>query len=264
MMTPEDREALQRAARMLESPGFVARLARWVGMPIEQLMKRLPKSAAEMVHRAVSSALEQCLHVALFKLEDGWTWFRSEPKMKVLAAATGAAGGALGIGALAVELPVTTSVMLRSIAEIARNEGEDVRSPEGRVACLEVLALGGGNPGGDPPEASYFALRAALAREVTDALRHLATNTASRKTPPVLVRLLNAIASRFSVAVTEKAAAGAVPVIGAIGGATVNALFMDHFQDIAHGHFTVRRLQRKYGEDEVRTEYQRCLSEMRG
>jgi hypothetical protein len=263
VMNAEDRDALERAVRILETPGFVARLANWFGIPIEQLIKRLPGSAAEMVNRAVSSALEQCLQVALFKLESDWIWFRSEAKMKAIVAATGAAGGAFGLGALTIELPVTTSVMLRSIAEIARGEGEDVRSPGGRVACLEVLALGGGSAADDISKASYFALRAALAREVSDALSHLATQTASRDSAPVLIRLIEAIAARFGVVVSEKVAAGAVPVIGAIGSATVNALFMDHFQDVAHGHFTVRRLERRYGVDAVRAEYDRFLESMR-
>jgi EcsC protein family len=263
VMNSEDRDALERAVRTLETPGFVARLANWVGIPVEQIVKRLPGSASEIVNRAVSGALKQCLHVALYKLESDWSWFRSESTMKAIVAATGAAGGAFGLGALTIELPVTTSVMLRSIAEIARGEGEDVRSPEGRVACLEVLAIGSGSAADDVSKTSYFVLRAALAREVTDALGHLAAQTASRDTAPVLVRLLEAIAARFGVVVSEKAAAGAVPVIGAIGSATVNALFMDHFQDVAHGHFTVRRLERKYGADLVRTEYDRHLESMR-
>ena len=74
---------------------------------------------------------------------------------------------------------------------------------------------------------------------------------------PVIVRFIQAVAQRFGVQVSEKAAAQALPAIGAVGGATVNALFMDHFQDMAHGHFTVRRLERKYGETFVRQEYER-------
>src|SRR3712207_7386206 len=38
--------------------------------------------------------------------------------------------------------------------------------------------------------------------------------------------------------------AQAVPVLGAISGAAVNTLFIDHFQSLAQGHFTVRRLER--------------------
>lgn len=262
VMTSEDQEALSRAVRTLETPGFVARVANWAGVPVEKLLKRLPPSTMEVVHRAVSGALEQCLQVALYKMESDWAWFRSRAAMKATVAATGAAGGAFGLGALTIELPVTTSVMLRSIAEIARAEGEDVRSDEGRLACLEVLALGGGSSADDLSKAGYFGVRAALAKEVTEALKHLA-KTAGRETAPVLIRLIESIGARFGIVVSEKAAAGAIPVIGAIGSATLNTLFMAHFQDVAQGHFTVRRLERAYGQPEVRAEYDRILGAMR-
>jgi hypothetical protein len=46
-----------------------------------------------------------------------------------------------------------------------------------------------------------------------------------------------------------------VPVIGAAGGALVNMLFINHFQDMARGHFTVRRLERIYGAHVVGAAY---------
>jgi hypothetical protein len=46
-------------------------------------------------------------------------------------------------------------------------------------------------------------------------------------------------------------------VVGAVGGAAVNLAFIEHFQDVARGHFTVRRLERVYGVDTVRNEYDR-------
>jgi hypothetical protein len=52
-------------------------------------------------------------------------------------------------------------------------------------------------------------------------------------------------------------AAQAVPVIGAAGGAVINLLFIDHFQDMARGHFIVRRLERAYPPEMVREEYER-------
>jgi hypothetical protein len=262
-MNTEDQEALLRAVRTLETPGFVARLAGWVGVPVDSLMKRLPGPATAVVNRAVNAALNRCMGLALVHMEESWAWTRSEGAMKVAVMATGATAGAFGLAALTIELPVTTSVMLRSIAEIARAEGEDVRADEGRLACLEVLALGGGHPTDDNAKAGYFGIRAALAREVSEALQHLASRAAGRESAPVIIRFIEAIGARFGIVVSEKVAAGAVPVIGALGGATVNALFMDHFQDMAHGHFTVRRLERKYGVDAVRLAYDQCLREMR-
>jgi hypothetical protein len=72
---------------------------------------------------------------------------------------------------------------------------------------------------------------------------------------PAIVRLITQISSRFGVEVSEKAAAQAMPIIGAAGGALVNVLFIDHFQDMARGHFIVRRLERLHGSDMVRAAY---------
>jgi hypothetical protein len=36
----------------------------------------------------------------------------------------------------------------------------------------------------------------------------------------------------------------------------VNTVFIDHFQQVAHGHFTVRRLERQYGNETIEAVYQ--------
>ena len=59
---------------------------------------------------------------------------------------------------------------------------------------------------------------------------------------------------------SQKLAAQAVAVVGALGGAALNLAFAEHFQDVARGHFTVRRLERVYGCDPVRAEYDRLKS----
>ena len=72
---------------------------------------------------------------------------------------------------------------------------------------------------------------------------------------PALVRLIGVLSSRFGIVVSEKVAAQAVPVMGAAGGALINTLFIDHFQNMARGHFIVRRLERIYGHDAVERAY---------
>jgi hypothetical protein len=54
----------------------------------------------------------------------------------------------------------------------------------------------------------------------------------------------------------------ALPVVGAAGGASINLLFIDHFQNVAQAHFTIRKLERKYGQDAVRVEYERIKREL--
>jgi len=96
-----------------------------------------------------------------------------------------------------------------------------------------------------------------LAKTVAEAARFVAERSIVDKGAPVLVRFIAHVASRFGVMVTQKVAAQALPVVGALGGAAVNYAFIEHFQQMARGHFTVRRLERKYGEQAVRAEYQR-------
>ena len=72
---------------------------------------------------------------------------------------------------------------------------------------------------------------------------------------PVLLKFVTQVAARFGVVVSQKVAAQALPIVGALGGAAVNYAFMEHFQEIARGHFTVRRLERLFGKGAIRAEY---------
>ena len=53
-----------------------------------------------------------------------------------------------------------------------------------------------------------------------------------------------------------KVAAQAVPIVGAASGAAINLLFVTSFQKIASGHFVVRRLERTYGFEGVKSAYE--------
>lgn len=150
--------------------------------------------------------------------------------------------------------------MLRSIADIARSEGESLHDPETALACLEVLAHGGRSVSDDGAESGYFAVRAAMAQQLSAAAHYVAAHGFASKGAPVLVSLVSRVAARFSVNVGEKLAVQAVPLVGAVSGATLNTVFMRHFQAMARGHFIVRRLERRYGEDAVRRAYEALTS----
>jgi hypothetical protein len=169
--------------------------------------------------------------------------------------ASGGIGGAFGLPGLVFELPVSTTIMLRSIADIARGEGHDVSTIETKLSCLEVFALGGRSPQDDATESAYWAVRMAVSRAVSEAAAFFAERGLVEKSAPAIVRLIGVIASRFGIVVTEQAAAKAIPLIGAAGGTVINVLFMDHFQAIARGHFIVKRLEAKYGKELVRRLY---------
>ena len=129
-------------------------------------------------------------------------------------------------------------------------------APLCRSSCLSVFALGSTrDTRDDAAESGYFAVRSALATAVTEAARHIAQKGLAKEGAPALVRLVALIAARFGVVVSEKAAAQAIPILGAAGGALINTIFIGHYQDMARGHFTVRRLERLHGELAVREAY---------
>lgn len=245
---------LHRAKQLLEHPSLAVKLTNLIGTPIEKAMAILPKRASALVNDATAKSLRAALRVAVVTMRK-----RPRPASrlahKALAVGSGAAGGFFGLPALAIELPLSTTIILRSIADIARSEGEDLSRPEARLACVEVFAFGGASRGDDAAETGYFAVRSALTYAVAEAAQFIAEKGIIEEGAPVLVRLVAQIASRFSVAVSEKVAAQAVPVVGAMGGAAVNALFVSHFQAMATGHFIIRRLERSHGLEDVRRAY---------
>jgi EcsC protein family len=91
---------------------------------------------------ATSEGLEAALKVALRTLPPS-PRTNSQFLHRAIATASGAAGGTFWLAALPVELSVSTVIMLRSIADIARSEGEDHSDPEAALPCVEVFALGG-------------------------------------------------------------------------------------------------------------------------
>jgi hypothetical protein len=145
--------------------------------------------------------------------------------------------------------------MLRSVADIAKSEGENVTHIDTRLACLTVFALGGRSAKDDAAESGYFAARVAMAGAVSEASKYLAEKGMSKVGAPALIRLTSLIASRFGVVVSEKAAAQAIPILGAASGALINTLFIEHFQNMARGHFIVRRLEKIHGAEPVKLAY---------
>jgi hypothetical protein len=255
-MTPEDLATLRRAVRSLEHPDLAARLTNMMGKPIELIGHVLPDSASHAIATATSRGLEVALRTMQRTPHAG-----SQLLHKALATASGAAGGAFGLATLPIELPVSTIIMLRSIADIARSEGEDLSDPESALSCVQVFALGGRAGSADASQSGYFAVRGMLAKSVTEAARFIAERGVIEEGAPVLVPFITQVASRFGVVVTQKVAAQALPIVGALGGAAVNYAFIEHFQEVARGHFTVRRLERVYGKNAVRTEYERLAQD---
>jgi hypothetical protein len=254
-LNKDDLDDLRYAKTLLETPSLAARISNLLGMPIERGFDHLPSKWRGVVQMATEKSLNKALNFAIRTMNDRTRPASSDKAHKMLVFATGAGGGSFGLPALTIELPVTTTIMLRSIADIARSEGEQIRLLETKIACLEVFALGGKPKRDDGSETGYFVIRAALARTISNATKYLTEKGLTREGAPVLVKFITALASRFGIIVSEKVAAQAIPLIGAAGGALINTIFIDHFQNMARGHFIIRRLEKLYDKDSIRQEY---------
>ena len=254
VLSPADRAALKVAVKYLESPNFAAKLADYAGVPVNRVLGLLPKAANRQLSGMVRSAVMKGLDFAIDTLDDKPSSSPANRFSSFLVGVTGGVSGVFGFGALAVELPLTTTLMLRSIAEIAQHEGEDLSQIEARLACLEVFAFGTKRTN-DNLDVGYYAARALISKYTSDVAALVLERGAIDASAPVVASLVSEIVSRFGLVVSDKVAAGAVPILGAVGGATVNVIFMDHFQRIARGHFTLRRLERSYGAANVRLHY---------
>lgn len=269
---------IAEAAEYLEQPRFLMRAANLLGKPAEAVLHALPLRAQSLVGEATSEALRRGLEWAIWTLPLAPTviqppsWPSAERRVSTLwhrhrhtalAAMAGAGGGLLGMPGLAAELPATTMLMLRSIASIAAEHGADLSDPRTRIDCLTVLSIG--SQPLEEMDSAYFTARMGLAMAVRKAKGYVATHSAQElgrvlvrgaRPPLALVRLLNKVAARFQIVVTQKMAAQAVPITGALLGAAVNAAFTDHFNRVAHYHFGIVSLEQLHGRHRVQQAYE--------
>lgn len=268
-LSPDDQRFLAAAAAFLEHPSFLTRVAKLVGKPAETVLAVLPQAANKLITESTHSAMLR-----------GVEWVSSTIRVPPQAMSTrrrlvslidthahtavtalsGAGGGFFGVAGLAVEIPVTTLIMLRSIASIAAASGADLSDPQTRLECLSVLSLG--TPADKQMQSTYLTTRLSTSLAVREASGFLAktggqelSEAIAKGSAPMLVRVLEAIGTRFQVVVTEKVAAQMVPVVGAAMGAIVNASFTDYFNRIARYHFGIVALERRYGQPLVNVAY---------
>ena len=181
-LSKNDLATLGAAVSQLERSSIAGKLAAVVGMPADKLLGWLPKSIQNQIDRVTEEALARALSVAMISMDDEAVKSPWKLTHKVAATLSGVTGGLFGAPALFAELPVTTVIILRSIADFARSHGENLSDPAVRLACLEVFALGSddklvtvdaGREDSQVQEeyihATYFIARAAMAQQVTAA-----------------------------------------------------------------------------------------------
>lgn len=268
-MNDEEEIFIRDAVRFLDRPSFLVRLANTLGKPMELAVRTLPAKQQQKIHRATQMALKKGLVVVTKTMGEGpkaKSFARSNQRSRRVGrwhSATsfglGTVGGFFGMLSLPVELPLTTAVILRSIASIADEFGMDLNDPQTQLECLYILSLGAPETKDDDAmNSAYWSSRAAFSRLADEAARFLASKTThqlsqelERRSAPILMRFIAQVAARFEVVVSEKMMAEAVPIIGAIGGGMINAAFTDYFSEVARYHFGLRALEVKHGREAI-------------
>ncbi len=254
----------------MQNLGWAIRNVNKIGNTVETGINYVPEKALVKVQKITEKVLLKVVKANLLTIKKNQTFKKpSINTYKSIVTSTGALSGffgsstGLGTAIFASEVTLTTKFLMRTIMDIARSEGEDIYTLEGQMACLQVFALGGDAKDDDGMETSYYTTRMAL----NSALKNVSTASIKMSLDNlvkgvgvlgsnVVGNFLSKIATRLSLLISEKFLAQAVPVVGAIGGGGLNYVFVDHFQRMATAHFRVRRLERKYGEDVIKSIYQ--------
>ncbi|HCQ84135.1 MAG TPA: peptidase, partial [Verrucomicrobiales bacterium] len=198
---------LRQARLLLEQPTLVMRMTQHLGRPVERVMEAMPRIIRATIETSSVVALRQATRVATWTLNKKQVRPSSEGFHQVALLVSGGMGGTLGLATLIWELPLSTTLMLRSIADIARSEGHSLRSPETLTSCLEVFAMEGGAESHPEHTHHYWAVRLALAKAVSEATVALAGAQAAKGATIAFTRLISVVAARFGLILSQQAAA---------------------------------------------------------
>lgn len=220
---PVDAEAeLDRLATLYRGAGSGGvQMLNLLGSQAEHLLDRLPESARAGLLGATEQALKAAMAAAQGSrgaVPDQKAWVNT-----AVTTAMGAAGGFGGLPGALVELPLTTTVLLRAIQGVAAEHGFDPAAENVQFDCIRVFSAAGPLDSDDGSDLSFLSLRLTL-------------------NGGTLQRVIAATAPKLATALGQKLAAQTVPVLGAVAGATTNYVYTRYYQDIARVHFGLRRL----------------------
>lgn len=220
---PVDAEAeLDRlAARYRDAGGPGLRLLTALGGRAEGLLDRLPAELRDGLGVATERALTLAMRTAqgsrgVIPDQPGWVDIAAT-------AAMGAAGGFGGLPGALVELPATTTVLLRSIQGVAAQTGFDPGAENVQFDCIRVFAAAGPLAHDDGADLGFLSLRLTL-------------------TGGTVQKLIASVSPRLAAVMGQKLAAQSVPLLGAVTGAGINYLYTRYYREMAHVHFGLRRL----------------------
>lgn len=229
---PTEIDALARRYRRANGP--VMQLMNRLGASLEGQLDLLPEPVRIRLEQATAHALEAAYGVARRSPDLG----RRGPMVAVVM--SGAAGGAGGIGSALAEIPVSVTLILTAIRAEARAAGLDPDALGVREECLRVFGAGSPLAGDDGVNTSFLTARLAL-------------------TGQAVQNLIATIAPRFAAVLGQKLAAQAVPVLGAVTGAALNAAFLSYYRELARIRFALIRLSSVHGAEPVTDAFRKAV-----
>lgn len=223
-------QVAELARRYKRANGPVIRLVNRLGNTLEGQMSALPDALRSQIERVTAQALETSYGIAARTPDLG----QRGPLAAVIA--TGAAGGAGGLPTAIAELPVTVTLFLNAIRAEARTAGLDPNEDWVRSECLQVFAAGSPLAQDDGVNTSFLASRLAVSGSAVQ-------------------NLITTIAPKLAAVLGQKLAAQAVPILGAVSGAALNAAFLSYYREVARVRFELLKLGQLYGTDAVEAEF---------
>ncbi len=227
-------ELRQSMAVLASRGGLILRMVGSLSGLAGQLLSRgmqtiasAPKASAA-VQSVAEFALRRAFDIAILGLQQPGEPNRSRRLSRPLVILSGAVAGFIGLPGFLPDATVTSLAIMREIARVAQEQGEDLTHEQTRASCLEVFALAPAIDGQTKSDLNYFSARLMMQGR------------------PLAI-LFTEVASRYGLSLSQKFALQAMPVLGAVGGASLNSAFLNHYRSIAKAHFTIRRLERTYG-----------------
>ncbi|VDC31745.1 EcsC family protein [Pseudogemmobacter humi] len=223
---PEARIAIAALAlRWKKANGPVMGLLIRFGGRLENQLSALPAGFRNSIEQVTARALETSYGIA----RHGGRLPGSGERGTMAAAMTaGLAGGAAGLPGSIAELPFTITVLLHAIRREATKAGFDPDDPWIMAEALRTLSSGSPIAADDGIDTTFLSARIAL-------------------TGPALQRLIATVAPKLAAALGQKLAAQAVPVLGAVSGAALNAAFLRYYREMAAIRFGLLRLAETHG-----------------
>jgi EcsC protein family len=213
---------LDRIAKHYRSAGGTGvQMLNALGGKAEGLLDQLPANVRDGLTEATERAL-------LLSVQAAQGTRRAVPDQKewintAVATALGAAGGFGGLPGALVELPATTTMLLRAIQGVAAETGFDPATESVQFDCVRVFSAAGPLDFDDGADLGFLSARMTL-------------------TGGAMQKLIATVAPKLATALGQKLAAQTVPILGAVAGAGTNFAYTRYYQKIAHVQFGLRRL----------------------